>query len=58
METAQDFAARYVAVWNETDAMARRAAIAGLWRSHGALFINQREARGLAALEQRIAGSQ
>lgn len=57
METAQEFAARYAAAWNESDAEARRAAIAALWRPDGAHFVNEREARGLAALEQRIIGS-
>jgi hypothetical protein len=57
MNTAQDLAARYVAVWNETDAGARGAAIAGLWQPDGTHFIKEREARGYAALEQRIAGS-
>src|SRR5579871_786819 len=57
METAQEFAARYAAVWNEADAEARRAAIAALWRPDGAHFVKEREARGLAALEQRVIGS-
>lgn len=57
METAQDFATRYAAVWNESDAETRRAAIVRLWRPDGAHFIKEREARGHAALEQRITGS-
>ncbi len=57
MNPAQDLAARYVAVWNETNADARRAAIAGLWRQDGAHFIKEREARGYLALEQRITSS-
>jgi hypothetical protein len=57
MDTAQDLAARYVAVWNETDANARRTAIAGLWRPDGRHFVNEREAAGYAALEQRVTGS-
>ena len=57
MNTAQDLAARYAAVWNETNAAARRAAVAGLWRPDGVHFVKAREARGYAALEQRIIGS-
>jgi hypothetical protein len=57
MNTAQDLAARYAAVWNETNAAARRAAVAGLWRPNGVHFVKAREARGYAALEQRIIGS-
>ena len=57
METAQEFAARYAAVWNEADAEARRAAIAALWRPDGVHFVKEREARGYAALEQRVIGS-
>lgn len=57
MNTAQDLAERYVAVWNETNADARRVAIARLWRPDGTHFIKDREARGYTALEQRIAGS-
>ena len=57
MNTAQDLAARYVALWNETNADTRRSAIASLWRPDGRHFIKEREATGYAALEQRIAGS-
>ena len=54
---AQDLAARYVALWNETDAEARRAAIADLWRPDGMHFVKERIARGHAGLEQRVIGS-
>jgi hypothetical protein len=57
MNDAEDLVARYVAVWHESDADARRAAIASLWRADGAHFVKAREARGYAALEQRIIGS-
>jgi hypothetical protein len=57
LNPAQDLAARYAAVWNETNNDARRTAIAGLWRPDGTHFIRDREARGYAALEQRVAGS-
>jgi hypothetical protein len=54
---AQELAERYVAVWNEPDADARRAAIAQLWLPDGVHFVSTREARGYPALEERIAGS-
>ncbi len=54
---AQDLADRYVAVWNEADAAARRRAIAQLWVPDGVHYVDTREARGYAALEQRITGS-
>ena len=57
MDSAQDLAARYAAIWNEADADARRAGIAALWRPDGAHFVKDREARGYAALEQRVIGS-
>jgi len=57
MNTAQDLAARYVAVWNETDVNARRTAITGLWRPDGRHFVKEREAAGYAALELRVTGS-
>ena len=57
MNTAQDLAARYVAVWNEIDPDARRTTIASLWRPDGTHFVGVREAKGYAALEQRITGS-
>lgn len=52
---AQALAERYAAVWNENDAAARRAQIAQLWRADGVHFVTTREARGLAALELRVA---
>jgi hypothetical protein len=55
--STRDLAARYVALWNETDAAARRAAIAALWRPDGWHFIKEREVHGYAALEQRVTGS-
>ena len=57
MSTTQDLVARYVALWNEADAQARRSAIAALWREDGAHFVKEREARGHAGLEQRVIGS-
>jgi len=57
MDTTQNLVTGYVALWNETDADARRAAIARLWRPDGAHFVKEREAKGHAALEQRVIGS-
>jgi hypothetical protein len=57
LSDAQQLADRYVAVWNETDAEARRQAISGLWLPDGIHYVRDREARGYAALEQRIIGS-
>jgi hypothetical protein len=54
---AQQLAERYVAVWNEPNPAARRDAIAQLWLPDGAHYVTTREARGYAALEQRIIGS-
>jgi hypothetical protein len=54
---AQQLAERYVAVWNEPNPAARRDAIAQLWLPDGAHYVATREARGYAALEQRIIGS-
>lgn len=55
--SAQQLSDRYVAVWNETDPAARRDAIAQLWRPDGVHYVTTREARGYAALEERIIGS-
>ena len=42
---------------NEPDPTARREAIAKLWRSDGVHYVGTREARGHAALAERISGS-
>jgi hypothetical protein len=57
MSNPQQLADRYAAVWNETDAEARRKAIAGMWLPDGVHYVRDREARGYIALEQRIIGS-
>ncbi len=57
MNAAQQLADRYAAVWNETDADARRQAIADLWAPDGQHYVKTREARGYEALETRIVGS-
>jgi len=46
---------RYLAVWSEPDPAARRAAIAGLWASDGAEFVEGTRFRGHEELEARIA---
>jgi hypothetical protein len=57
MIEAQQLAARYVALWNEADAGARRQAIAALWAPDGQHYVKTREARGHVALEERVTGS-
>lgn len=53
----QSIADNYAAVWNETDAFARREAIAKLWAPDGLHYVRTLEARGYDALEKRILGS-
>jgi hypothetical protein len=55
--TAQQLADSYAALWNETDAAARRRAIAELWVPDGEHYVGTREVRGYEALEQRVIGS-
>jgi hypothetical protein len=57
MESAQQLADRYVAVWNETDEERRRRSIPELWIAEGEHYAGAREVRGYAALEERIRGS-
>jgi hypothetical protein len=52
-----ELADRYVAVWNETDPAARRAAIAGLWVPEGEHYVRTLRVKGYEALEQRVIGS-
>jgi hypothetical protein len=54
---AQELAARYVAVWNESDAQARKQRIAELWAEDGTHYSPSMEAHGYAALERRVIGS-
>ncbi|HEU4945752.1 MAG TPA: nuclear transport factor 2 family protein [Kribbella sp.] len=49
-----DFARRYIAVWNEPDAAARRQAIAELFAPDAAHYTPSREVHGHAELEVRI----
>jgi hypothetical protein len=54
---AQQLADRYAAVWNEPDPAIRRAQIEQLWRPDGEHFVKTKEARGHAALEERVTGA-
>lgn len=51
------FVDRYVAVWNEPDAAARRRLIEELWVPDGANFTKSNEWRGYSALEARVRGA-
>ncbi|MGH7125220.1 MAG: hypothetical protein ACREFI_12665 [Stellaceae bacterium] len=57
MESAQELADRYVAVWNEVDAERRRKMIADLWTPGGEHYVGTQEVRGYDALEERITRS-
>lgn len=52
-----ELATRYVAVWNETDATRRRAAVEALWTPDGEHFVRTLAVRGHDELEQRVIGS-
>jgi hypothetical protein len=52
-----EIAARYLAVWSESDPDSRRAAIAGLWAPDGAEFVEGIQFRGHGELDARIAGA-
>jgi len=52
-----ELADRYVALWNLTDAGARRDAIASLWVPEGEHYVRTLQVKGYAALEQRVIGS-
>jgi hypothetical protein len=57
MSHAEDIAGRYIHIWNETDADARRAEVAALWTEDGTHYVKLREVRGHADLETRVATS-
>jgi hypothetical protein len=46
---------RYLAVWSEPDAAARRAAVADLWAPSGGEFVEGKQHRGHGELEARVA---
>ncbi|SDH90964.1 Ketosteroid isomerase-related protein [Sinosporangium album] len=50
----EDFAERYVAVWNETDPAIRRTMISGLWARDGVQYTDSAEYLGPQALEARV----
>ena len=56
-DAIHDLVERYVAVWNEPDAQARRAQIASLWADDGEHCTPSLHVRGHAALEQRVIGA-
>jgi hypothetical protein len=49
--------ARYLAVWNEPDPGARRAAIAGIWAPDATEFVHEVRFRGHEELEARVIGA-
>ena len=51
------FVARYVSVWNEPDAAARRRLVEALWSPDGSNFTRNSQWRGYDALEARVRGS-
>lgn len=57
MDHSTDLADHYVAVWNESDAVRRRAAIAQLWVPGGEHFVRTLRAVGYEELERRVTGS-
>ena len=57
MSNAENIAQRYIHIWNETDADARRAQVAALWTPDGTHYVKLREAHGHADLEMRVATS-
>lgn len=52
---ANNLVQRYVAIWNEPNEDVRRARIAELWTEDGAHYASTLEARGHAAIAERIA---
>ena len=52
-----DLVERYVAVWNEPDAVVRRRMVEELWTPDGANFTKANEWRGYEALEARVRGA-
>ena len=53
-----EFANRYMAVWNEPDADVRRKSIAQLWTEDATHFTQAREEHGHEAIEARITRAQ
>ena len=57
MNDLHALAERYVSVWNEPDAAARRRLIAALWADDGEHFTPSLHVRGHRALEGRVIGA-
>jgi hypothetical protein len=57
MTDIQEFVDRYVAVWNEDDPAARRAAVEALWAPDAVEYTEQNEYRGHDGLEKRVLGA-
>ncbi|HXL90076.1 MAG TPA: nuclear transport factor 2 family protein [Streptosporangiaceae bacterium] len=57
MINIDEFAARYMAVWNEPDAAARDAAVAGLWSANARACTAANEYVGLDAITRRVAAA-
>jgi hypothetical protein len=53
----EDLTARYVAVFNEKDAVAREAAVAGLWGADARMCTAANEYVGLDAITRRVEAS-
>jgi hypothetical protein len=54
MNGIDELVERYMAIWNEPDARARRWQIAALWTEDAAHFTPSMEVHGHTALEQRV----
>ena len=54
---ATTIVARYLAVWNEPDPGARRAAIAGIWAPDATEFVHEVQFHGHEELEARVIGA-
>ncbi|MGJ7611993.1 MULTISPECIES: hypothetical protein [unclassified Variovorax] len=52
-----ELADRYIALWNLSDAGARRDAIASLWVPQGEHHVRTLQAKGYEALDQRVTSS-
>ncbi|WIX85652.1 nuclear transport factor 2 family protein [Amycolatopsis sp. DG1A-15b] len=57
MTMTSNLISRYVAVWNEPDAAARRSTVARLWAEDGVQYTETAEHRGHDALEARVTGA-
>jgi len=55
--TVEQMVSRYVAMWHETDAEARRRTIAGLWAPQGANYLKSAAYHGHAEIEARVTSS-